>query len=72
LTLPRIFTRSDAFLQILPKLFPAVELLRVIEALEDKVKAQRKSLHMISIYRYKLDIPEQKIFSQGFDNGDDL
>jgi hypothetical protein len=41
------------------------ELLRVIKAFEEKIEAQRKSLHIISIYRYQLDAPEQKIFSQG-------
>ena len=46
------------------------ELLRVIKALEEKIEAQRKSLHIISIYRYKLDAPEQKIFSQGLDEAD--
>lgn len=46
------------------------ELLRVIKALEEKIEAQRRSLRIISIYRYKLDIPEQKIFMEGLDEDD--
>jgi hypothetical protein len=43
------------------------ELLRVIKALEEKIEAQRRSLHIISIYRYKLGVAEQKIFMEGLD-----
>lgn len=46
------------------------ELLRVIKALEEKIEAQRRSLHIISIYRHKLDVSEQKIFMDGLDDDD--
>lgn len=42
----------------------------LMNAKEEKIEAQRRSLHIISIYRHKLDVADRKIFMEGLDEDD--
>lgn len=43
------------------------ELLLKNKALEEKVEAQRRSLHLISINRHRLDVSDKTLFLEGLD-----